>query len=144
MLNSRINEKINILVIRLSSLGDIVLTFPFIRLLKERFPNSDIDFVVKSEFKEIIESNKYISNIYFFDKKKGFRDLKRIKKQIKQKKYTYIFDIHRNIRSYYLRKFSGAKEVFLYKKFRIKRFLLIYLKWNLYKSIIPVYKAYIN
>jgi len=139
-----INDKVKILVIRMSSLGDIILTFPFIRLLRRKFPNSEIDFIVKSEFREVVESNKHISHIYSFDKNNGFGELKRIKSLIKQQKYNYVFDIHRNLRSYYLRMFSGAGRVFLYKKYRIRRFLLIYFKLNLYKTITPVYKAYIN
>ena len=74
-----INDNVKILVIRMSSLGDIILTFPFIRLLKKKFPDSEIDFIVKNEFREVIESNKHISNVYSFDKNKGFAELKRIK-----------------------------------------------------------------
>ncbi|NVM01627.1 MAG: glycosyltransferase family 9 protein [Candidatus Helarchaeota archaeon] len=128
----------------MSSIGDIVLAFPFVRLLRKKFPKTQIDFVVKKEYEELIKSNYNISNIYSFDSRKGFKELKNLKQKIKQEKYTYIFDIHRNLRSYYLRKFSSAEKIFLYKKYRIKRWLLIRLKLNLFKKITPVYKAYIN
>lgn len=138
------NDNLKILILRMSSIGDIVLTFPFVRLLRKQFPDAQIDYVVKKKFDELIKSNKNISNIYSFDSNKGFNELRKLKKIIKKEKYTYIFDIHRNIRSYYLRKFLGAKKVFLYRKYRIKRWLLINLNINLYNNIIPVYKAYIN
>lgn len=138
------NRPLKILIIRMSSIGDIVLTFPFIRLLRKRFPEAQIDFVVKKEYKELIKANKNISNIFSFDSQKGFDELKKLKVKIKKERYKYIFDIHRNLRSYYLRKFSGADKVFLYRKYRIRRWLLISLKLNLFKSIVPVYKSFIN
>jgi heptosyltransferase-2 len=138
------NRPFKILIIRMSSIGDIVLTFPFIRLLRKKFPEAQIDFVVKKEYRELIEANKNISNIFSFDSQKGFNELKKLKGKIKKERYKYIFDIHRNLRSYYLRKFSKSKKVFLYKKYRIRRWLLIRLKLNFFKSTIPVYKSYIN
>ncbi|MFC1563023.1 glycosyltransferase family 9 protein [candidate division KSB1 bacterium] len=144
MENMNNSDKLKILVLRLSSMGDIVLTFPFVRLLRKKFPDAQIDYVVKKRYDELIKSNKNISKVYSFDSQKGFNELKRLKRLIKSEKYTYIFDIHRSLRSYYLRKFSGAKKVFLYKKYRIKRWLLINLNINLYNTVTPVYKAYIN
>jgi len=138
------SNKLKILILRMSSIGDIVLAFPFIRLLRKKFPEVRIDFVVKKEYEELLKSNRNISSIYSFNSQKGFKELKKLKKKIKQERYTYIFDIHRSLRSYYLRKFSGAKKVFLYKKYRIRRWLLIRLKLNLFNKITPVYKAYIN
>ncbi len=137
-------NKLKILILRMSSIGDIILTFPLVRLLRKKFPDAQIDYVVKKKYDELLKANKNISNIYSFDSQKGFNELKKLKKEIKKENYTYIFDIHRNLRSYYLRKFSGAKKVFLYKKFRIKRWLLINLDINLYNIITPVYKAFIN
>src|SRR4030042_6341553 len=110
------SHPLKILIIRMSSIGDIVLTFPFVRLLRKKFPEAQIDFVVKKEYRELIESNKNISNIFSFDSQKGLNELKKLKEKIKKEKYKYIFDVHRNLRSYYLRKFSNAQKVFLYKK----------------------------
>ena len=73
------DTNVKILVIRLCSFGDIILTFPLIRLIHKLFPDAEINFVVKKEFKELIESNTNISNIYIYDKIGGFKELKRIK-----------------------------------------------------------------
>ena len=60
------DKKIKILIIRMSSIGDIILTFPFIRLIRKKIPGAQIDFVIKKEYEELVQSNKHISNIYSF------------------------------------------------------------------------------
>jgi heptosyltransferase-2 len=52
------------LIIRFSSIGDIVLTTPVIRCLKEQVPGAEIHYLTKENFKGIIESNPYISKIH--------------------------------------------------------------------------------
>jgi len=130
-----------ILVIRLSSIGDILLTTPLLRNLRKRFPDAGIDFVVKKQYIDLIDNNKNIDRIYSLDTSQGFRALKELRKQIVSNSYDLIIDIHKNFRSYYLRSFSGA-EVVTFPKFRIKRFLLVKFGINLYKEIIPVYQRY--
>ena len=77
------SDKLKILILRLSSIGDIILAFPFVRLLRKKFPKTQIDFVVKKEYEELIKSNYNISNIYSFDSRKGFKELKKLKQKIK-------------------------------------------------------------
>ena len=48
-------------------MGDIILTFPLVRLLRKKFPDAQIDYVVKKKYDELIKANKNISNIYSFD-----------------------------------------------------------------------------
>lgn len=129
-------------MIRLSSIGDIILTTPLLRNLKRTYPEAEIDFVVKKKFQEILYGNPNISNIIPFDDKNGLSELRRIKKAIVQKKYDWLLDIHKNLRSVYLRTCSGAKKRFRYKKEMIRRFLLIRFKLNYYQTIVPIYRRY--
>lgn len=131
-----------ILVIRLSSIGDIVLATPLLRNLKHIYPNVEIDFVIKQKFQEILYGNPNVSRIIPFNDKQGFSELRRIKKMIVQKKYDWLIDIHKNLRSVYLRTCSRAKRHFRYKKEIVRRFLLVRFKWNLYRSIVPIYRRY--
>ena len=62
-------EKKKILIIRLSSIGDIVLTTPVIKAIKRKYSCS-IDFLVMSNFKEAIDCNPLIDNYILFDKSK--------------------------------------------------------------------------
>ena len=52
-----------ILVIRMSSIGDIILTTPVLKSFKRKYPNSQIDFIVMEQFKDAISGLDYIDNI---------------------------------------------------------------------------------
>ncbi len=132
-----------ILVIRLSSIGDIVLSTPLIRVLRKKFPLSQIDFIVKKEFSELLKFNPHLTNLIELDKSKGFKELLKLKKQILKERYDLIIDIHNNLRSIFLRAFSGAKVVKVNKRV-FKRFLLVKFKINLYKNPIHVVEKYIE
>ena len=131
-----------ILLIRLSSIGDILLTTPVIRVLKHKFPDSTIDFVVKNQFTEILEDHPSLNQLFKLEKGNDKQTLKKIKHQIKNNNYDLIVDLHKNFRSYYLTFRSGAKRVVRYKKFVFRRFLFVKLKINLFKQNIPIFKRY--
>ncbi|MEO8665830.1 MAG: glycosyltransferase family 9 protein [Ignavibacteria bacterium] len=125
-----------ILVIRLSSFGDIVLSFPLIKKLKEKFPGAEIDFLTKKEYEEVISLNPDVSSKIFWNDSSGMR------KQIRKEKYDLIIDIHKNFRSFYV-SFLNSGKVRRYKKENVKKFFLVKLKLSLFKEIIPVYKKYL-
>lgn len=131
-----------ILIIRLSSIGDIILTTPLIRALRKRFPEAIIDFVVKECFLDLVRTNPHLNTVIVFDHTKGFRELYRIKRLIKQEQYDVILDIHRNFRSFFLRTNSGAAFVMRYPKYYVRRSLLIYFGMSTFRTIEPIYKRY--
>lgn len=128
-----------ILIIRFSSLGDIILSFPLINALKKEYPESEIHYLTKSVYKTILELNPAISKIILFNG----QPLSELKSEIKNDGYDLVLDIHKNFRSILLTLFSGLN-VKRYRKDTIKKFLLVKFKINLFKEIIPVYKKYIN
>lgn len=132
-----------ILIIRLSSIGDIVLSTPLIRLLRKKFPSAQIDFVVKKEFSELLKFNPHLTNLIEFDASNGFKELLRLRYQILKERYDLIVDIHNNLRSVFLRTLSGAMVLKVDKRV-FKRLLLVKFKINLYKNIIPVAERYIE
>lgn len=81
-----------ILVIRLSSIGDIVMMTPAVRCLKLQ-QNTDIHFLTKQAFTGLVSSNPYIDKVIPYEKGKAFI------KQLKQEKYDYVVDLHNNLRS---------------------------------------------
>ncbi|MCX7832946.1 MAG: glycosyltransferase family 9 protein [Ignavibacteria bacterium] len=126
-----------ILVIRLSSFGDIVLTFPFLKQLKQKFPNSKIYFLTKSVYGNLVELSHEVDRIILYDN--NFFEIKNL---IKKENFDYIFDLQKNYRSIALTfKLKGKK--IRYKKENFKKFLLIKFKINLFKKVIPVYKKYL-
>lgn len=128
-----------ILIIRFSSLGDIILSFPLINALKKEYPESEIHYLTKSVYKTILELNPAISKIILFNG----QPLGELKSEIKNDGYDLVLDIHKNFRSILLTLFSGLN-VKRYRKDTIKKFLLVKFKINLFKKIIPVYKKYIK
>ena len=127
-----------VLIVRLSSIGDIVLTTPLIRCLRKKFPSAQIDFVLKKKYAEVLSVNPYISNLIFYD-----GNLLKCAKQIIAEKYDIIIDVHRNFRSFLLTLFAWAK-VLRYKSYALQKFLLVETGLNFYKAEVPVFKRYLK
>lgn len=129
------------LIIRFSSIGDVILTTPLIRCLRARFPGAQIDFLVKKEFAMVLSGNPHINNIITFDKSKNRKELRRIRMQVQLERYSVILDIQKNIRSMLV--CVGMRTgVTGYSKKILARELLIRFKINIYKEIKPVYLRY--
>ncbi|HTY37184.1 MAG TPA: lipopolysaccharide heptosyltransferase II [Bacteroidota bacterium] len=131
------------LVIRFSSIGDIVLSTPLLRLLRARFPSGQIDYVTRTEYAELVRSNQNLNRTYEFDASEGFEGLRRLKKKIRDERYDLIVDIHDSLRSKYLRSIRGPQRVVLNKRI-FERAVLVNAKKNLYKEIIPVAERYVE
>ncbi|WP_027128457.1 glycosyltransferase family 9 protein [Fusobacterium perfoetens] len=118
-----------ILIIRLSSIGDIILTTPILKQLKEKYPNITIDFLVLKNFKDSIEGSPYIDNLILFDKKinDGYKNIKELAKKLNKNNYDYVFDLHRKFRSKLISNGIKAK-TFTYPKRKIWKTLLVRLK----------------
>jgi heptosyltransferase-2 len=137
-----VNTPHKILVIRLSSIGDILLSTPFIRQLRIKFKSSQIDFVVREEFKDLLKNNPHIDKLYILQLSET-DGLKNLKGRLHKITYDTIFDLHNNIRSNYLRRI-GARRVFSINKSKFKQSLLVYLKKNYYGKTIPIPQRYLN
>ena len=139
-METRLNK---FLIVRLSSIGDILLTTPLLRVLRKKYPNAQIDFVVKKQFADCIKSNPNIDTIYELDTdSKG--NLKTLKSEFQQNNYDWIIDLHGNFRSIYLRSGYKKSQILTFKKHKFIRFLLVKFGVNLYGDIQPVYQRYIN
>lgn len=132
---------IRILIIRFSSIGDVILTTPLIRCLRSAYPEVRIDFLIKKEFSVVLSNNPHLSSIITFDKNAGKGELKRVREIIRQNKYSHIVDIQRNLRSIFLTTGSGSV-VSSFSKKLLSRDLLIRFGINSYKEIKPVYLRY--
>ncbi len=130
-----------VLIIRLSSIGDVVLASPFIRVLRARFPKAQIDFLVKSEYAELVRFNHHLSSVIEL-KTPDFSELGALRKKIRRERYDAIFDLHNSLRSRYLRTYSGARTVSVVDKRVFERFVLIKFKRNLYKNAAPIAERY--
>ena len=133
-----------ILVFRLSSIGDIVLTTALLRCLRNTFPDAQIDFVVKKQFADILRCVPFVSNVIELDSKKGFSALLAIRNQLKNEQYDVALDIHKNWRSLFVCNTIGAKQVFRFNKHVFRRWVLTTFHKDIYKEVRPVYLRFID
>lgn len=84
-----------ILIIRFSSIGDIVLTSPVIRCLKKQVPDAEIHYLTKKAYQSLLIANPYIDQIHLLDGR-----LKSVLPDLKQQKFDLIIDLHNNLRSW--------------------------------------------
>lgn len=121
------SKPLKILVIRFSSIGDIVLTTPIVRCLKEQI-NSEVDYLTKSAYVDVINDNPHIRNIYLID------NIDNSYKQIlRSNKYDIVIDLQNNLRSYQIRYNLQAK-TYVLRKQTFSRWILIYLGVNLHNN----------
>ncbi|MFC2048972.1 glycosyltransferase family 9 protein [Elusimicrobiota bacterium] len=97
----------NILLIRYSSLGDVILTTPVARNIKNSFSEAEIDILTKDEYAPVFENNHDVSGV--------------ISGIYSRKKYDYIIDLHDSIRSNIIKYFIPAEKRITYKKDSISR-----------------------
>ncbi|HQW44711.1 MAG TPA: glycosyl transferase, partial [Chitinophagaceae bacterium] len=76
------------LIIRFSSIGDIVLTTPVIRCLKKQVPDAEIHFLTKDTFRSIVEHNPYIDKLYVLA-----HSWELMIEELKVEEYDYIIDL---------------------------------------------------
>lgn len=120
------------MILRLSSLGDVLLTTPLLRILSKNFPNTLIDYIVGEEYTEILANNPYISNLIIYDKNKSiFNPLKN--PDFLKAKYDILIDLQYNLRSRILT-LNKSKVFKHYSKQRLHKLSLIYLKKPLIKD----------
>lgn len=116
--------KAKILIIRLSSIGDIVLTSLVVRCLKNQVKNAEIHYVAKRQFAPILNANAYIDKVHVLDE--NFGDLIN---GLKHEKFDYIIDLHHNFRSARLKRYLKTK-AFSVNKLNWQKMLLIRFKIN--------------
>ena len=86
-------KPLKILVVRFSSIGDIVLTSPVVRCLKKQL-GAEVHFITKSAYICILQNNPHIDKIHTFNS-----SLQEVIKDIKNEKFDWIIDLHHNFRS---------------------------------------------
>ena len=132
------------LVVRFSSVGDIVLSTPLLRVLRAKFPSGQIDYVTRTEYAELVKNNQNLNLVHEFDAREGFQGLRSLKRKLKKERYDLVLDIHGSLRSRFLRTGLGAKDVLGIDKRKHERFMLVKFKQNLYKEIVSIADRYIE
>ena len=120
--NTGINQTpkvVKFLIVRFSSIGDIVLTTPVIRCLKKQVKEAEIHFLVKKQFYPVIQANPYMDKIHQLQGDYGSLITK-----LKAENYHYIIDLHHNLRTFRLKSRLRLLS-FTFNKLNIKKWLLV-------------------
>jgi len=105
------SEKVKILIVKLSALGDVVQTLPSLSLLKKVFPESKIDWVVDKRNAEILEKHPYLNKILVFSNNTffSFKNLKKFLKDLRSEEYDVVIDYQGLLKSGIITGLSKAK-----------------------------------
>jgi ADP-heptose:LPS heptosyltransferase len=115
---------VKFLIIRFSSIGDIVLTTPVIRGLKQQVEDAEVHFLTKPQFENILTNNPYIDKLLTLKK-----DIKDTIEEINAEEYDYIIDLHNNLRTSIIKRKTNIL-AFSFNKLNFKKWLLVHFKIN--------------
>lgn len=113
-----------ILIVRFSSIGDIVLTTPVIRCLKNTLPDSEIHYLTKSKYFDIVKNNPNVDKVHSI-----INEVDEVIATLKEENFDFIVDLHNNLRTFRLR-LSLNKRSYQFPKLNFSKWLLTMFKIN--------------
>ena len=116
-------ETLKILVVRFSSIGDIVLTTPVVRMLKKQL-NAQVHYLTKSSYVSLLKNNPYIDSVYQID-----ASINEVIADLKKENYDYVIDLHNNLRTQIL-KFKLGVPSRSFNKLNMEKFMLTTFKMD--------------
>ena len=123
------------LIIRFSSIGDIVLTTPVIRCLKMQVPDAEVHFLVKNSFRSVVEHNPYIDKLHVLA-----HSWELMIELLKTEDYDYIIDLQHNFKTLRIKKAlsagsGGNKKSFSFYKLNIQKYFYTAFKINMLPKV---------
>lgn len=119
----RINAK-KVLIIRFSSIGDIVLTSPVPRCIKTQYPEIEVHYCTKRQFSMLVENNPFVDKVHLLD-----NGLLKLINELKEEKFDYIIDLHNNLRTKIIKTRLG-KPSSSFDKINYQKWLFVNLRIN--------------
>jgi ADP-heptose:LPS heptosyltransferase/glycosyltransferase involved in cell wall biosynthesis len=111
------------LVIQTAFIGDVILATSVVEKLKERFPDTEIDFLLRKGNEGLLTDHPHLRNTIIFDKQKGkYRNLLGLLKKIRHNRYDLVVNIQRYATTGFLTALSGAKSTVGFSKNPLSRF----------------------
>lgn len=110
-----------VLIIRFSSIGDIILTTPVVRALKKQL-NAEVHYICKRKFSAVLQANPYIDRLHTIEKKVG-----EVLPRLREEKFDLVVDLHKNLRSMQVKMGLGGKSV-AFDKINMEKWLMVNFK----------------
>ncbi|MBI1820806.1 MAG: lipopolysaccharide heptosyltransferase II [Nitrospirae bacterium] len=107
----------NILIIKLSSMGDIIHSLPVSQALKALYPDARISFLVNRQYQDILAGNPFIDEIFLFDRNiwnqfpKSIFSIVKLVNEIRKKSFDLVIDLQGLLRSGLLAWAASGKKV---------------------------------
>ncbi len=124
-----------VLIIRLSSIGDIIQCMSITGGFKNHYPDCEIHWIVRKDLASLLKIDPRIDELIEFDRKLGMMGLIKLAFKLRKVGFTHVYDAHSNIRSnilkIILRPFTIGPKLITRRKNRLKRFLLFKFRINL-------------
>jgi heptosyltransferase II len=130
----------NILAVRFSSIGDILLITPLLRAIRQRHRHARLTVLTKQPYVPLLSHNPHVDRIIALE---PGRSLLRVAQEIRAGSFTHRLDLHDSLRSRALRALAPGGWT-TYPKHRIARMLLIRTKRNRYRDRRPVPERYFS
>jgi lipopolysaccharide heptosyltransferase II len=121
-----------ILVVRTSSLGDILMTTPLVRGLKNLFPQCQVDYLVGARYRELLAFNPYIDNLISLPDNAGMNQTWSEAARLSTNEYDVVVDLHGSLRSRLIRARVRVPVTLTFRKYRLQRAVLIVTKRSYY------------
>jgi ADP-heptose:LPS heptosyltransferase len=112
------------LILRFSSIGDIVLTTPVIRCLRKKYPDAEIHYATKKAFHSIVKYNPYINKVHLLEDSTS-----ELVSRLKEEKFDYVIDLHNNQRTMLIKAQLGIKSS-SFNKLNLQKWLMVNFKVN--------------
>lgn len=119
------NKGPKFLIIRFSSIGDIVLTTPVIRCLRKKFTEAAIYFLTKKKFAGIVESNPYLTKVITLDE-----DILDTIEILKDEKFDAVIDLHYNLRTLRIKQALKGIPFYSFNKLNTQKWIYTSFKIN--------------
>jgi heptosyltransferase-2 len=129
-----------VLVVRFSSLGDVVLTTPLLRAIRRRHPEAHVTFVVQARYAEVLMGNPAVNHIVAVDPKEPPA---RIAQRLAPPRFDAQLDLQGSLRSRRLRRLVGGPWGLADRR-RVARWLLLWLGWDTYGAHVPMAERYFS
>lgn len=111
-----------ILILRFSSIGDIVLTTPVIRTVKTQLDKVEVHYATKAQYRDLFEANPYIDKMHYLAD-----SLQGLIQELKQEQFDFVVDLHHNLRTFQIKRALGVKSS-SYNKLNVEKWLKVNLK----------------
>ncbi len=122
-----------ILVLRLSSLGDVILCSSFLKSLREHFPEAAVDFVVRSDLEPVAAMLPGVDRVLAIERDAGPWALWRTSGELARQGYAHVFDLHQSLRSRLLSSHLWSRRRPGFDKQSVPRWALVHLHRDWYR-----------